>query len=75
MPKEIIIHSRDNCPPCDSWWANERPKFEAAGWRVGLHLLDRNEPGLSPFFTVQANGKQVELKGYQTLESVAKVIK
>ncbi len=72
--KEIILHSRDNCPPCDSWWFNERPKFEAAGWRVCLHVLSNNEPGLSPFFTVEVDGKTFQLKGYQTIESVSKVI-
>jgi hypothetical protein len=68
--KEIILHSRDNCPPCDSWWANERPKFEAAGWVVALHVLGSNENGRTPFFTVDVNGKQFELQGYQTLRQV-----
>jgi hypothetical protein len=68
--KEIILHSRDNCPPCDSWWANERPKFEAAGWVVALHVLGSNENGRTPFFTVEVDGKQFELQGYHTLKQV-----
>lgn len=72
--KEIILHSRDNCPPCDSWWFNERPKFEADGWKVCLHVLGSNESGLSPSFTVEVDEKRFELKGYQTIESVSKVI-
>jgi hypothetical protein len=66
--REIILHSRDNCPPCDSWWHNERPKFEADGWIVALHVLRPNENGRTPFFTIEANGKQIEHQGWLTLE-------
>lgn len=66
--REIIMHSRDNCPPCDSWWANERPKFEADGWVVALHVLRPDENGRTPFFTIDANGKSIEHQGWLSVE-------
>jgi hypothetical protein len=72
--KEIILHARANCPPCDLWWANERPKFEAAGWKIAIHSLSSTNNGRTPFFTIEVDGKQVDLQGYQTIESVSKVV-
>jgi hypothetical protein len=73
--KEIILHARANCPPCDLWWANERPKFESAGWKIAIHSLSSTDNGRAPFFTIQLDGKQVDLQGYQTIESVSKVMR
>jgi hypothetical protein len=73
--KEIILHARANCPPCDLWWANERPKFEAAGWKIAIHSLSSTDNGRAPFFTIQVDGKQIELQGYQTFENVKRVMR
>ena len=73
--KEIILHARANCPPCDLWWANERPKFEATGWKIAIHSLSSTDNGRTPFFTIEVDGKQVDLQGYQTIESVSKVMR
>jgi len=72
----IIMHTRDNCPPCAQWWANEAPRFRAANWSVALpHKIPVNAPERTPFFTIEVDGKVVELQGYQTLEAVKKALK
>lgn len=73
QPKaSIVMHSRDNCPPCDSWWAVERTKWEAVGWSIEKQI-DNNDSKLTPWFEVHdADGDTFEVSGYMTGETFKK---
>ena len=72
-PKAVIImHSRDNCPPCDSWWAVERTKWEAVGWSIEKQI-DNNDRKLTPWFEIHdADGDVFNVNGYMTGETFKK---
>lgn len=71
--KEIIIFTRSNCPPCDRWKRIEQPKFERAGWTVAY--CDQHSYGLTPTFLIDANGKQIEHRGFLTFDKIDEVVK
>ena len=71
--KEIVIFTRANCPPCDRWKQIEQPKFERAGWTVAY--CDQHSYGLTPTFLIDANGKQVEHRGYFSFDKIDEVVK
>lgn len=71
--KEIVIFTRSNCPPCDMWKQIEQPKFERAGWTVAY--CEKHSYGLTPTFLIDANGKQVEHRGYLTFDKIDEVVK
>jgi hypothetical protein len=68
----ITMHSRDNCPPCDSWWAVERPRWEAVGWSID-RITDENTSKLTPWYDIHdGDGQQFEVIGYLTTEKFRK---
>ena len=68
----IIMHSRDNCPPCDSWWAVERPRWEAVGWSID-RVTDDNTSKLTPWYEIHdGDGERFEVVGYMTSEKFRK---
>lgn len=68
----IIMHSRDKCPPCDSWWAVERPRWEAVGWSID-RVTDENTSKLTPWYEItDGDGQQFEVIGYLTTEKFRK---
>ncbi len=69
-PKEVIMFSRKPCPACDQWWAVQRPKFEQAGYKVGI-CYDHAFP-VTPHFLIQENGKTYEIVGAMSLERLKK---
>lgn len=71
--KEIVIFTRANCPPCDRWKKIEQPKFERAGWKVAY--CEQHNYGLTPTFLIDANGRQVEHRGFLTFDKIDEVVK
>jgi hypothetical protein len=68
----ITMYSRDNCPPCDSWWAVERPRWEAVGWSID-RITDENTSKLTPWYEIHdGDGQQFEVIGYLTTEKFRK---
>ena len=68
----ITMYSRDNCPPCDSWWAVERPRWEAVGWSID-RVTDENTSKLTPWYDIHdGDGQQFEVVGYLTTEKFRK---
>ena len=68
----ITMHSRDNCPPCDSWWAVERPRWEAVGWSID-RVTDENTSKLTPWYDIHdGDGQQFEVIGFMTTEKFRK---
>ena len=68
----IIMHSRDKCPPCDSWWAVERTKWEAVGWSIEK-MSDENSSKPTPWYEItDGDGQQFEVIGYLTTEKFRK---
>jgi len=68
----ITMYSRDNCPPCDSWWAVERPRWEAVGWSID-RITDENTSKLTPWYEIHdGDGEQFEVIGYLTTEKFRK---
>ena len=68
----ITMYSRDNCPPCDSWWAVERPRWEAVGWSID-RVTDENTSKLTPWYEIiDGDGQQFEVVGYLTTEKFRK---
>ena len=68
----ITMYSRDNCPPCDSWWAVERPRWEAVGWSID-RVTDENTSKLTPWYEIHdGDGQQFEVIGYLTTEKFRK---
>ena len=68
----ITMYSRDNCPPCDSWWAVERPKWEAVGWSIE-RVTDENTSKLTPWYEIHdGDGQQFEVLGFMTTEKFRK---
>jgi hypothetical protein len=65
-PPTITMHSRDNCPPCDSWWAVERTRWEAVGWSID-RVTDENTSKLTPWYEIHdGDGDRFEVVGYLT---------
>jgi hypothetical protein len=64
------MFSRKPCPACDQWWAVQRPKFEQAGYKVGI-CYDHAFP-VTPHFLIQENGKTYEIVGAMSLERLKK---
>ena len=46
----VIMFSRDNCPPCDRWYANDKHVWESQGWIV--QRVKYNGPLATPWFAV-----------------------
>ena len=46
----VVMFSRDNCPPCDRWFANDRYSWEVQGWQV--LRVKYNGPLSTPWFVV-----------------------
>ena len=68
----ITMHSRHNCPPCDSWWAVERPRWEAVGWSID-RITDENTSKLTPWYEIHdGDGERFEVIGYMTTEKFRK---
>jgi hypothetical protein len=68
----IIMHSRDRCPPCDSWWAAERPKWEAVGWSID-RITDENTSKLTPWYEIEdGDGQRFDVVGFMTADSFRK---
>ena len=66
------MHSRDNCPPCDRWWAVERPRWEAVGWSID-RVTDDNTSKLTPWYEIHdGDGERFEVVGYMTSEKFRK---
>lgn len=68
----ITMYSRDNCPPCDSWWAVERPRWESVGWSID-RVTDENTSKLTPWYEItDGDGQQFEVIGFMTTEKFRK---
>jgi hypothetical protein len=68
----IVMHSRDNCPPCDSWWAVECPRWEAVGWSID-RVTDNSTTKLTPWYEIHdGDGDKFEVIGYLTTEKFRK---
>jgi hypothetical protein len=68
--KFIKIFTRPNCVHCDRWKAEQKQKFENAGWKVDEGYGD----GLVPFFELVKGNKKTVKVGFTTLEEAEKLI-
>lgn len=65
----VEMVSQDDCPPCDAWWRDERPKWEKQGWRVTRIGIAGSRFNSTPSFVLK-NGDRVlaEVEGWMTTD-------
>lgn len=71
QPSVIRMYSRTGCPPCDRWWATERPKLEAAGWQVEKVMTSS---GSTPRFEIETGGITRLFQGYMSMPSLRSML-
>lgn len=71
QPSVIRMFSRPGCPPCDRWWATERPKLEAAGWQVEKVMTSS---GSTPRFEIETGGITRLFQGYMSMPSLRSML-
>lgn len=72
---KIVMHSGDNCTPCNRWIANSLPVWQSKGWEI--EILKETETTRSwPWFEVYLpSGKRFEVDGPLTMESYERALK
>lgn len=68
----ITVYTRDNCPPCAKWMAEEYTKFKNSGWAVEV-VKDNNRPG--PSFVICHKGVCREIIGFLPFSAFVTIAK
>ena len=72
---KIVMHSGNNCAPCNAWILNSLPVWQSKGWEIEV-LKESESTRLWPWFEVYLpSGKRFEVDGPLTMESYERALK
>ena len=72
---KIVMHSGNNCAPCNAWILNSLPVWQSKGWEIEV-LKESQTTRSCPWFEVYLpSGKRFEVDGPLTMESYERALK